>query len=63
MKTVTTFTFKAYDAEYIIAAEKETDAMVAANKALLWSNPDFKDGVWMEAGANSYMWVEGNYFD
>jgi hypothetical protein len=40
------------------------DAMVEANKELLWSDPEFKDGAWFPTPKfNTYQWVEGNFFD
>lgn len=57
------FTFTAYGKTFTAKAEKGLDVMEAANKELLWSNPQSKDGAWFESGATSYKWVEGNFFD
>ena len=47
-----------------IEAEKATDAYLTANKKLLWTTPNFKQGVWRENGdLNTFVWTEGNFFD
>lgn len=60
---MTYFTFKAYGSIFTAKAEKGLDVMEQANKELLWTNPEFKDGTWMESGPTTYVWVEGNFFD
>ena len=61
---MTMFVFKAYGKIRKIEAEKATDAYSTANKKLLWTTPDFKQGAWMESeGRNTFVWVEGNFFD
>jgi hypothetical protein len=40
------------------------DAMVEANKELLWSDPASRGGAWFPSPKfNTYIWVEGNFFD
>ena len=40
------------------------DAMVKANKELLWSDPDHTEGAWFPTPQfDTYQWVEGNFFD
>lgn len=60
---MTYFTFKAYGSIFTAKAEKGLDVMEKANSELLWYNPESKDGMWMESGSNTYVWVEGNFFD
>lgn len=41
-----------------------SEAYGIANKELLWSNPESKDGMWKEsAEKNTYHWVEDNFFN
>ena len=40
-----------------------SEAYGIANKELLWSNPESKDGMWFEQESSTYVWVEGNFFD
>lgn len=56
------FTFKAYGKTFTTEDEDMSSAMVKANKALLWSNPESKDGAWSD-GKDSFLWIEGNFFD
>ena len=58
-----TFIFRAYGKTRKIAAERATDAYSTANKKLLWTTPNFKQGAWMETDRNEFSWVEGNFFD
>jgi len=61
---MTRFVFKAYGKTRKIEAEKATDAYSTANKKLLWTTPNFKQGVWRENGdLNTFVWTEGNFFD
>ena len=60
---MTYFTFKAYGSIFTAKAESGLDVMEKANSELLWHNPESKDGMWMESGSNTYVWVEGNFFD
>ena len=43
------------------------ETLEKANKDLLWTDPQSKEGVWMvmNQGFNGthYKWVEGNFFD
>jgi len=60
---MTYFTFKAYGSIFTAKAENGLDIMEQANRELLWGNPESKDGMWMESGSDTYVWVEGNFFD
>ena len=58
-----TFIYKDKQVKYPLTMEKG-DAMVEANKELLWPDPEFKDGTWFPTPKfNTYQWVEGNFFD
>ena len=49
------------------------DSFESANRHLIWSDPEAKDGVWLETTSYTvpllnrdvtvYEWLEGNYFD
>jgi len=58
-----TFIFRAYGKTRKIAAERATDAYLTANKKLLWTTPDSKQGAWMESSPGEFYWAEGNFFD
>ena len=60
---MTYFTFKAYGSIFAAKAETGLELMETANKELLWGNPESKDGMWVEQGSDTYVWVEGNFFD
>ena len=60
---MTYFTFKAYGSTFAAKAETALELMAPANKELLWSNSEFKDGAWFEKGADTYVWIEGNFID
>lgn len=60
---MTYFTFKAYGSIFTAKAKSGLDIMEQANRELLWGNPESKDGMWMESGSDTYVWVEGNFFD
>ena len=60
---MTTFTFTAYQNIFTAQAVKGLDVMEQANKALLWGNKAYKQGVWWERGNTAYEWIEGNFFD
>lgn len=58
-----TFIYNDKQVKYPLTMEKG-DAMVEANKELLWSDPESKDGAWFPTPKfNTYQWVEGNFFD
>ena len=58
-----TFIYKDKQVKYPLTMDKG-DAMVKANKELLWSDPDSKDGAWFPTPQfDTYQWVEGNFFD
>lgn len=60
---MTEFTFKAYGSILTQKAEDVLEAMQEANVDLLWGNPEYKDGMWVEQVYNTYVWCEGNFFD
>lgn len=60
---MTYFTFKAYGSIFTAKAETGLELMGRANEELLWGNPEFKDGMWFEHGSDTFVWVEGNFFD
>lgn len=60
---MTWFTFKAYGSIWSGKAERGLDIMEQANAELLWGNTMARDGMWSESGSNTYVWVEGNFFD
>ena len=60
MKTIT---FHAYDKTFSAEAEDGFSIMEAANKAIIWSAPKYRQGMWYEENATKFVWKEGNYFD
>lgn len=58
---MTTFTFEAYGNTFTTEANTAQEVMEDANRALLWNNPESKDGAWF--GDSVQTWVEGNFFD
>lgn len=60
---MTYFTFKAYGSIFTAKAKTGLELMERANKELLWGNPESKDGMWHGTSCNTYIWVEGNFFD
>jgi len=74
------FIFNAYGNTYsVVRSEIETVSSLSitdglsdlscayqvANKELLWSNPNWKDGIWEVVAScpNTYEWIEGNFYD
>ena len=57
------YTFKAYGNIYSKKGENGVACMEDANRELLWTNPESKEGAWMKAGSNTYEWAEGNFGD
>ena len=53
---MTEFTFKAYGSILTQKAEDVLEAMQEANIELLWGNPEYKDGMWVEQVYNTYVW-------
>ena len=62
-KPMQSFTFKAYDNEYTAQAAVALDIMEDANRQLLWSSKEYKQGTWYARSNNTFVWVEGNFFD
>ena len=57
-------TFNAYGKTFADEFGTMGRAMETANKELLWSNPNSKDGAWFQVGtSNEWNWQEGNFFD
>lgn len=60
---MTLFTFKAYGNEYTAKAAIALDVMEDANRQLIWSAKEYKQGAWAARSNNTFVWVEGNFFD
>jgi hypothetical protein len=55
---MTTYAFTAFGATKKFKASRPSEGMAQANQIFPLGN-----GMWMEAGANAFKWVEGNFFD
>lgn len=52
------YTFHAYGNSIRVAGFGLVDAMVEANRALLWANPMSKEGEWRDCGKDGIIWRE-----
>lgn len=55
---MTTYAFTAFGTTKKFKAIRASEGMAQANQIFPLGN-----GMWMEAGANAFKWVEGNFFD
>jgi hypothetical protein len=53
------YTFTAYGEEFTAPAETGRDLFREATNELLWRNPEYKAGMWVETYNNTYIWTEG----
>lgn len=60
---MTKFIFKAYDNSVTLEGPTAIKVMEEANRQLLWNNPKYKQGTWYDISDNTFVWVEGNFFD
>lgn len=55
--------FHAYGQKLVGEYRTPQDGMIDANQRLLWTNPKYYDGMWVDRGKNVYEWIGGNFFD